>query len=207
MKCRKLKTSRCKRKTFRGRRTPREERFTPYTKTFRTLSDGKLHCFPKQYWNQNKYFILISIKFNTRMWNFFFVASIFQNWRLSRYFDLEFAFKSFLLAPLSLAAKSPSPSSFVLNFDFETKVWDKMPTERETYYLSYLAALIGMLQTKLCRKIRDKLCQVFILDFLDPSLGEVEEFEVRKISLHECKREVQGANWFRREADLKRSSL
>ena len=36
-------------------------------RTFKTLSDGKLHCFPKQYWNQNKYFILISIDFSTRV--------------------------------------------------------------------------------------------------------------------------------------------
>lgn len=63
----------------------------------KSLSDGKLHCFGKQYWNQNKYFILISIDFNTRVCSPLVCFDILPNWRLSRYFDLEFGFKSFFL--------------------------------------------------------------------------------------------------------------
>jgi hypothetical protein len=43
------------------------------------------------------------------------------------------------------------------NFDFETKVWDKMPTERETYYLTYLTALIRLEQTKLGRDSQSEI--------------------------------------------------
>lgn len=58
----------------------------------------------------------------------------------------SFAFKKVFFLPFRL--QNPSRELCAVNpnvkFDFETKVWDKMPTERETYYLSYLAALIGL---------------------------------------------------------------
>lgn len=75
-------------------------------RTFETLSDGKLHCFPKQYWNQNKYFILISIDFSTRVCSLVRCFDIFQNWRLSHYYDLEFAFKSFFLLASNLGKEN-----------------------------------------------------------------------------------------------------
>lgn len=113
----------------------------------KSLSDGKLHCFGKQYWNQNKYFILISIDFNTRVCSPLVCFDILPNWRLSRYFDLEFCFKSFFLFASNPKEEEEKKKKLLNptreeNFDFETKVRDKMPTERETYYLSYLAAFI-----------------------------------------------------------------
>jgi hypothetical protein len=66
-----------------------------------------------------------------------------------------------------------------------------MPTERETYYLSYLAALIGLSrQTKRCRDLgeRDKFVGIYFLDFVDESFK----------ALHE----LQSENWFQKKAEI-----
>lgn len=125
---------------------------------FENVIRWKVALFPKQYWNQNKYFILISIDFNTRMC-FFFSFCCFDIPKLKaiaifRSGVLASKVSSFLLprTPKRERRRERKIENFVKskeNFDFETKVWDKMPTERETYYLTYLTALIGLKQTKL----------------------------------------------------------
>ena len=104
---------------------------------------------------------------------FSFVVSIYffsKTERLSWCFDLwVLPSKSFL--PFSFKPKGKSfffffrshsvflnPTSGEKNFDFETKVWDKMPTERETYYLCYLKAFIDLKQTNLWRWFRADKC-------------------------------------------------
>lgn len=47
----------------------------------------------------------------------------------------EFCLQSFFLLLLKPERKLKSDKTESRNFDFETKVRDKMPTERETYYL------------------------------------------------------------------------
>lgn len=128
-KCRKL-LSNCSAQNF--GKTSASHRI----RTFKILSDGKLHCFGKQYWNQNKYFTLISIDFNTRMCFFLLLFSpLLRYSKTEGYRDFRSRarlqkFSSFLPSKKKLCLNPKS-----VNFDFETKVWDKMPTERETYYL------------------------------------------------------------------------
>lgn len=129
----------------------KEKRFTSYTK------HSKLYQMESCIVSRNNTEIRINISFLSESTlirecvSFFFcVASIFQNWRLSRFFDLEFAFKSFFLFASKLFFLLLNPKR---NFDFETKVWDKMPTERETYYLCLSLSTYRSEQTKLCRDL------------------------------------------------------
>lgn len=61
----------------------------------------------------------------------------------------EFCLQSFFLLLLKPERKLKSDKTESRNFDFETKVWDKMPTERETYYLLLSRSIYRPEQTNL----------------------------------------------------------
>lgn len=129
---------------------------------------------------------------------FSLVASIFSpNWRLSRYFDLEFGFKSFFLSASNPSFfKSDKRKTLIL----ETKVWDKMPTERETYYLSYLAVFIDCTADE---SLWDIFSLINLLEFIYTIIASVS-FTRRRRNLLSRKQKCSLKTGFAKEADLKR---
>lgn len=130
--------------------------------TFKSVIRWKVALFPpKQYWNQNKYFILISIDFNTRMC---FFAFFFRSFRLAfRYSKTEgyrdisiwsFAFKKKTprrrrkTFPPCSEHKTSRRGTFCLNpsakfLILKQKFGIKCQQSEKHIIWAYLAALIG----------------------------------------------------------------
>lgn len=115
-----------------------------------SLSDGKLHCFSKQYWNQNISFLSASTLVRecvlVRCLDIFSKTEGYRGISIS-----SLPSKSFLPSLL----QNPGENFFFFksdkrerNFDFETKVWDKMPTERENILFDLSHSIYRSKQTR-----------------------------------------------------------